>query len=54
METRILQVIEFLDKMPLKVEAREYVGENAYCQQNYTECVRNGQSITIEDKNFRT
>ena len=42
------------DKMPLEVEARKYVGENEYCQQNYTECVRNGQSITIEDKNFRT
>lgn len=41
------------DKMPLEVEAREYVGEDKYCQANYTECVRNGKSITIQDKMFR-
>ena len=41
------------DKMPLEVNARKAVGENEYCQKNYTECVRNGVALTINEKNFR-
>ncbi len=41
------------DKMPMEIDARKKVGENEYCQNNYTECVRNGKSITIKEKNFR-
>jgi len=41
------------DKMPMEIEARKQIGENEYCQNNYTECVRNGQSITIKEQNFR-
>ncbi len=41
------------DKMPMEVEARKRVGENEYCQINYTECVRMGNSITIKEQNFR-
>ena len=41
------KIIFGYDKMPLEIEARKRVGENEYCQQNYTECVKNGQSITI-------
>lgn len=41
------------DKMPLEVEARREVGETEYCQNNYTECVRNGKSVTVKDVDFR-
>jgi hypothetical protein len=41
------------DKMPMEVEARKQIGESEYCQNNYTECVRNGKSITIKEQNFR-
>lgn len=41
------------DKMPIEIEAREKVGESEYCITNITDCVRNGQSITIFDPNFR-
>lgn len=41
------------DKMPMEIEARKQIGENEYCQINYTECVKNGQSITIKEPYFR-
>lgn len=39
------------DKMPMEKEAR--VNESEYCQNNYTECVRNGQAKTVYNPNFR-
>jgi hypothetical protein len=39
------------DNMPMELEAR-YL-ENEYCRNNYTECVRNGQAITVHNPNFR-
>jgi hypothetical protein len=41
------------DKMPLEIEARKLVGENNYCQNNYTNCVKNGDSITVSNSDFR-
>jgi len=41
------------DKMPMEIEARKQTGETKYCQNNYTECVRNGEAITIKKPNFR-
>jgi len=40
------------DKMPMEKEARK--NETEYCKENYTECVRTGQSQTIFNPNFRT
>lgn len=42
------------DKMPMEIEARKKVGETEYCQNNYTNCVRTGQSKTVQNKNFRS
>lgn len=39
------------DSMPMEMEAR-YL-ENEYCRNNYTECVRSGQSVTVYNPNFR-
>ena len=39
------------DEMPMEKEARE--NESEYCKSNYTECVRNGDSKTIYNPNFR-
>jgi hypothetical protein len=39
------------DNMPMELEARFL--ENEYCRNNYTECVRNGQAITVHNPNFR-
>lgn len=39
------------DNMPMEIEAR-YL-ENDYCRNNYTECVRKGQAITVHNPNFR-
>jgi hypothetical protein len=41
------------DAMPLEIEARKKCEESQYCVENYTECVRNGQSKTVFNKNFR-
>ncbi len=40
------------DKMPMEQNAR--INETEYCRNNYTECVRKGQSNTIHNPNFRT
>lgn len=39
------------DAMPMELEAR--ANETAYCQQNYTKCVRNGTAKTVYNPNFR-
>ena len=39
------------DKMPMEMEAR--ANESDYCKENYTECVRNGKSNTVNNPNFR-
>jgi hypothetical protein len=39
------------DKMPMEFEAR--LNENDYCKNNYTQCVREGISNTVNNKNFR-
>lgn len=39
------------DKNPLEIEAR--ANESAYCQLNYTECVRNGTAKTVQKSTFR-
>ena len=41
------------DKMPLEIEARKIVGESDHCQTNYTDCVTNGDSITVSNSEFR-
>ena len=41
------------DKMPLEIDARLSVGESQYCAENYSECVRNGDAITIYEPDFR-
>jgi hypothetical protein len=38
------------DKAPLEIEARFI--ENDFCKTNYTECVRNGKSLTVFNPNF--
>ncbi|MBN4061643.1 hypothetical protein JYU20_00415 [Bacteroidales bacterium AH-315-I05] len=49
----IKQLVKYgYDKMPMEQEARE--NESEYCKQNYTECVRTGQSNTIYDIDFRS
>lgn len=40
------------DKMPMEKEARK--NETEYCKENYTECVRTGQSQTVFNPKFRT
>jgi hypothetical protein len=42
------------DEMPMEIEARKRVGENKFCQINYTQCVREGESITVKEQNFRS
>lgn len=39
------------DKNKYEIEARFI--ENDFCKENYTECVRNGLSKTVYNKNFR-
>lgn len=39
------------DKMPMEIEAR--YNESDYCKENYTECVRNGESNTVNNPKFR-
>ena len=41
------------DKNPYEVEARLLSGEKIECLNNYTECVRNGTSLTVNNPNFR-
>lgn len=41
------------DKMPLEIEARKEVGESNFCLENYTECVRNCDSKTVCNPEFR-
>lgn len=38
------------DLAPLEIEAR--YAENDYCRYNYTECVRNGQAVTVHNPQF--
>lgn len=40
------------DNMPMEIEARK--NESDFCKRNYTSCVRNGSSLTVTNKNFRT
>lgn len=49
----IERVLYGYDKMPMEIEARKSVNENQYCIDNYTECVRNGLSITVQNPDFR-
>lgn len=46
-------ILNGYDKNPMEIEARKKVGENEHCQLNYTNCVRNGKSITVFNPNFR-
>lgn len=39
------------DKMPMEQVAR--INESAYCIENYTECVKNGQAKTVFNPNFK-
>lgn len=39
------------DQNPFEIEARFM--ESDFCQSNYTYCVRNGLSVTVENQNFR-
>lgn len=41
------------DKMPMEIESRIATGENTKCLYNYTKCVKNGNSSTIYNPNFR-
>lgn len=41
------------DKMPMEIEARKKLNESDFCQENYTQCVRNGQSVTVQNTLFR-
>lgn len=40
------------DKNPYEVDARK--NETEYCQENYTECVRNGTAKTVQNPDFRS
>ncbi len=41
------------DLNPYEIEARLKSGEIPCCLHNYTECVRNGLSLTVHNPNFR-
>lgn len=41
------------DLNPYEIEARLLTGETQYCAHNYTECVRNGNAVTINNPKFR-
>ncbi len=46
------QYVKFgYDKHPMEIEARQ--NEDLYCQENYTQCVRDGKSNTVKNKKFR-
>jgi hypothetical protein len=41
------------DQSPMEKEARTAAGENEYCINNYTECIRNGTAKTAFNPTFR-
>lgn len=41
------------DLNPMEIEARILSGEKKECIYEYTECVRNGTALTVQNENFR-
>lgn len=41
------------DLNPMEIEARILTGEKQECIYGYTECVRNGTALTVQNENFR-
>jgi len=46
-------IVNGYDGNRYEIEARANAGESIYCQNNYTECVRNGLAKTVYNPNFR-
>jgi len=47
------KIVYGYDAMPMEVDARISVGESDYCAYNYTRCVRDGVSLTVNEPGFR-